>query len=486
MAELALERLPADHHRAREGIATLKNEIEFGREAIRKLTTQRACHFGNLPVEIATTIFSMILEEDHLLVLTLAQVCKNWRATVIGTPAFWRTLVLGARRPKQKVKLWRKRAGDRFHELALLDSFTDHYSALAELRDVPLETLRMFRCEGHPLEPLLASIPNLSAGVLASLDTLVLQPPSPEGFPLCAPETLEIRWRMLRLLNSLPSNLLSIAKRLTRLTSLSLEKCPVHSRWAELLLLLHHNPALVRLEMSDLDSPPPPSPLIDDDGPPLIIALPELHFIKITNTKSLANRLLPRFATPSLKMLHIASHPERLDECMSWLACGPAATLTTLSLQRLSVKAALLLEVLKAAKALESLQITHLSGVALPVLELLATPIGEKKPYRQGDKASPVHCPALQHLDLSHCPDVGASLLIALVKLRHPETQTALSDVVRTNDESGTTPTLVRPLESLIIDGCPNVDADVLPWLRAAVPSLSCVYLAKQNAKWRR
>ncbi|KAL7285471.1 hypothetical protein ACG7TL_000568 [Trametes sanguinea] len=489
MLELALERVPADQDRGRAGLTNLKEDIDSAREASRKLAVQRAYQFGNLPVEIATTIFSMALEEEHTFVLTLAQVCKSWRLTVLATPAFWATLVLGNHRPKQKVKLWRQRARDRFAELAILDSFSDHTLALQELQDLPLNTLRAFRCEGHKLVPLLESIPNLSTSVLASLETLVLQLPIPTAYPICATHTSELRWRILRFARFVPENLLQIAKLSTQLTSISLDDCPILSLWSEFLLLLHHNPSLRSLEMSRLITPTQPQPLEGDTGLPEIITLPDLEVVTITSCKTLANSLLTRLATPSLQTLHIASHPGRIDACMAWLGQGPATTLTSLSLQRSPVQASQLTTVLKAATALESLQITYLSGVALSVLELLATPLGATKPYRQGDDACSVrrvHCPALRHLDLSHCPDVAASLLIAMVKLRLPETQAAAADTAEASEEADGTPAPVRPLESLVIDDCPNVDAAVLPWLRAAVPSVSCIYLAKEKAKWKR
>ncbi|KAJ2990256.1 hypothetical protein NUW54_g8524 [Trametes sanguinea] len=489
MVELALERVPADQARGREGLISLKEDIDLAREAVRKLAVQNAYHFGNLPVEIATRIFSMALEEEHTLVLTLAQVCKNWRLTVLGTPAFWGTLVLGKHRPKQKVKLWRQRARDRFSALAILDSFSDTL-ALQELQDVPLDTLRVFRCEGYKLLPLLASISNLSTSVLASLDTLVLQSPYTSSYPICAPDTPELKWRILRFARFVPENLLQIAKRSTHLTSITLDDCPVFSLWSEFLLLLHRNPALTSLELSRLNTPASPQLPEGEATLPEVISLPVLEVVTISSCKSLANSLLPRLAAPSLKALLVASHSERLDVCMTWLAQGPAATLTALSLQRSPVQVSHLTTALKAATSLQSLQITHLSGVALAVLELLATPIGAAKPFRQGDDARSarrVHCPALRHLNLSHCPDVAASLLIAMVKLRLPETQAAAADSAEATEEAeDTPPASVQPLESLIIDGCPNVDAGVLPWLRAAVPSVSCIYLAKEKARWKR
>ncbi|KAI8990474.1 hypothetical protein BD414DRAFT_577234 [Trametes punicea] len=480
MAELALERLPAEQLRRREELVTLQSEIESAREAMRKLASQRAYHFGKLPVEIAMNVFSIVLEQDHAFVVVLAQVCKNWRTAILNAPVFWGVLALGGHRPKRKVKLWRERARDRFRELAILKTFTDYLPVFDELRAVPLDSLRVFRLEGHRLDWLLVSMPMLLARIFATLDTFVMQLPSLQPLKLCSTDVRNFNWRVLRLTNVGVLDLPDAAKRSTRLESLFLEKCLYPHQWTEFLLLLHYNPTLVHLELSSFGSSFAENPLANEEDPPAAITLPNLISVRIENSDSVANKLLPRLVAPSLQSLHISVHPQRLDPCMTWLAGGPAATLTTLSIQRSPVKARLLSDVLIAAMALESLQLTHVCEVALPVIKLLATPIGVSIPHRaeftpEEWSARRVHCPGLRHLDVSHCPDVTSSSLIALVRLRLPEL------------EPGTRPAVlpVRPLESLVIDGCPDVDADVLPWLRSVVPSVSCIYMTRKNAMWR-
>lgn len=143
---------------------------------------------------------------------------------------------------------------------------------------------------------------------------------------------------------------------------------------------------------------------------------------------------------------------------------------------------------LPVALALETLELTHVCDVALPVLKALGTLIEIPSPTESEDlvPVRRVRCPSLRNLDVSHCPDVVAWPIIALVKLRLPEAQPEPPSVDDSSEGTQGAWPPVRRLESLVMDGCQDVDADKLPWLRAAVPSVSCVYLTRKTAKWRR
>ena len=127
MVDLALERIPSDQTTRRDEMVALRTEIHTARDQAAmeatKLASLRAYHFGKLPVEIAHTMFSMVLAEDHAYVVTLAQVCKSWRAAILGTPSFWSTLVLTDHQPKRKIKVWKERSRNRIRELVLLADF---------------------------------------------------------------------------------------------------------------------------------------------------------------------------------------------------------------------------------------------------------------------------------------------------------------------------------------------------------------------------
>ena len=46
--------------------------------------------------------------------------------------------------------------------------------------------------------------------------------------------------------------------------------------------------------------------------------------------------------------------------------------------------------------------------------------------------------------------------------------------------------TAIRPISELILDGCPEIEAEHLPWLKERVKRFSCVYLSKKAAGWKR
>ncbi|KAL1951483.1 hypothetical protein VTO73DRAFT_632 [Trametes versicolor] len=484
MVELALERMPPNLDRRRDEMVLLQEEIATSQAAVAKAISKRTYHFGKLPVEIAAAMFSMVLEDNHAYVVTLAQVCQNWRHTILDTPSFWSTLVLGNRHPKRKVKFWRERSRGRIHELAVLDTFTDFIPTFEELRSVSMDTLRSIRLDAQALTRVLKNLPNVTPLVLASLHQAVLHAPSMDFLNLV--DVPEYNWRVLELTNVLITDYYALACRLSQLESLSLSNCPSHGSWDDLLWLLSRNPKLAQLDLTafvpvSLNFTNEPG---DREELPAIITVPSLVDIRIEDTDQLANVILPRLIAPSLASLRILQHRQRLDGCLSWLAAGPAATLTTLSIQRSAMNMQALLDVLPAALALETLELTHVCDVALPVLKALGTLIEVTSPTESHAIVRRVRCPNLRQLDVSHCPDVVAWPIIALVKLRLPEAQPPPPDETSIETKDAWPP--VRRLESLVIDGCPDVDADKLPWLRAAVPSVSCVYLTRKTAKWRR
>ncbi len=488
MVELALERMPSDLNRRREEMVLLQEEITTSQAALARAISKRTYHFGKLPVEIAAAMFSMVLEDDHQYVITLAQVCKNWRHTILDTPSFWSTLVLGNRHPKRKVKLWRERSRDRIRELAILETFADFIPTFEELRCISMDTLRSIRFDAQDLAQVFKDLPNITPSVLASLHQVVLHTPSMNFVNLTITDVPEYNWRVLELTNVLIPDYYDLACRLSQLESLSLSNCPCHGHWYDFLWFLFRNPKLARLDITAFvhdyvngtDGP------ADREKLPAIIPVPSLADIILEDTARLANAFLPRLPAPSLTTLRISQHSQRLDSCLRWLASGPAATLTTLCIHRSSVDVQALLDILPAAVALETFELTHLYGVALPVLKALGTLVEVTSPTESGAPVRRVRCPNLRKLDVSHCPDVVAWPVIALVKLRLPEAQPAISPSDDSPEVTKDAWPAVRRLESLVMDRCQDVDADKLPWLRAAVSSVSCVYLTRKTAQWRR
>ncbi|KAI0830522.1 hypothetical protein BC628DRAFT_1312537 [Trametes gibbosa] len=500
MAELALERIPSDLRQKRDEMIALRDGVAATQAALAKLASQRAYHFGNLPLEIASTIFAMVLEDNHAHVIILAQVCKNWRAAIIGTPAFWGILVLGKRHPKRKLKVWLERSRNRIRELAVLEDLEDCPHLLEDLEAVQPDVLRSFRQEDYTRGSLLLQTSLSFRSVIPSLHQLTLHARTAQNFMVDVISTGSLEWQVLKLTNIILAFGFDFADRLSRLEHLSLNHCSFGSTWDGFLKLLLNNPRLTVLNFVTLNPNYDRRPDWDqpEEEVPLTIPMPHLTNIHIDDTEQLANVLLPRLDAPSLSSIYISLHQQRLDSCLSWLATGPAAKLTTLAIQRSPVTVHLLISVLMAAPCLETLQLTHVCNTAQKLLTKLATPLeistpqirrtilGSTNTTEEHVPMFRILCPALRNLDVSHCPDVLTWPLTALVKLRLPETQSLAAPAGDPEEEAKGTIPPVQPLQSLVIDGCSQVDPDVLPWLRAAVPFVSCIYLTKKNARWRR
>lgn len=502
MVELAIERIPPDLTRKRDEMLALRDEVSVAQASIAKLASKRAYHFGKLPLEIATAIFGLVLADDHAQVIILAQVCRNWRVVILDTPTFWGTLVLGTRRPKRKLEVWLKRSRNRIRELAVLDGVIDDLHSLEGLDAVRTGALRSLRQENYTPDSLLLhrSFPFLD--IIASLDQLTLHAHTIQQFLPTMILAKYLNWRVLELTKIITAFEYDLAERLKQLEILSLKNCLFVSYWGGFLKLLLVNSGIAQLKFVTLNPVYIRDPDEDEteEEIPAIIPMPSLTNIHIEDTQQLANVLLPRLDARSLISLHIFSHRERLDACLSWLTVGSAAKLTTLAIQRSPVAVHPLIAVLKSAPHLETFQLTHICDVAPAILKALATPLEPSPPASSqgtvptssndtsGERApmSRVVCPSLRDLDVSHCPDVVASPIISLVRLRHPDTHKFAASADDSNEDTRVAPLPVQPLQSLVIDGCSKVDADVLPWLRAAVPFVSCIYLARNKANWRR
>ena len=129
--ELALERIPPEDERRRTELLALREEILASRtEAERKAheaKSKRMCHFAKLPVELATEIFTLVLENDPSRVVLLAAVSRSWRNAILATPALWRNLIVPEKNAVRKITLWRERSRNKLTELSIRGSAQSEY-----------------------------------------------------------------------------------------------------------------------------------------------------------------------------------------------------------------------------------------------------------------------------------------------------------------------------------------------------------------------
>ncbi|TBU63738.1 hypothetical protein BD310DRAFT_915822 [Dichomitus squalens] len=490
MIDLALERIPSHQSARRDEMLALRGAVDSAREEATKeaakLVSQRACHFGKLPVEIANTIFSFLLADDHAYVVVLAQVCQNWRFTILGTPAFWSILVLTERHPARKIRVWKERSKNRIRELALTEDFSLTPSVLEELDKLSLNSLVTLRLDNFPITHLPANLPSIGGACLQALRglrradvTLLKGRLQWHGkTPVFSPSVLNLNSR-----TDQKADWTELSNSLTDLEEGYFYGAFSQRDWHNALWLFHRNVNLAHLEIRSwypVTTLPPPT---ERELPPTIL-FPKLTSLKIS--LSLPGALLARLAFPSLTTLEISGcPPPSVDHALRHLADGNAPKLTSLAIRNSTCDPQLMIRVLAATPLLETLELSYISTVKA-VLEAL-TRAPDPQPVDTGaphEVSTGVLCPVLRHLDCSRNDAVSGGELVRLVKMRIAEAEKCAA---RERDDPGQSGvTRVQPLQTLIADGCPNLDSDVLPWLREKVPSVSCVYMTKKAAAWKR
>jgi len=164
----------------------------------------------------------------------------------------------------------------------------------------------------------------------------------------------------------------------------------------------------------------------------------------------------------------------------SLLDQGPIV-LTELSIHSSVITSSMLIPFLKAASSLETFGLSHVHGHVNTVVEALATmpldsTMTNTTTITEPSSHETLICPSLRHITLSACSDLKTGALMRLVKSRLPLE-------VPVGDDSA--PAMAQ-IETLAVDQCPDIEPEILPWLRSRVRSLSCVYATKKAAQWKR
>ncbi|OBZ79928.1 hypothetical protein A0H81_01237 [Grifola frondosa] len=476
MADLALERMSEDQHGRRAELTALRHEISAAHEkqleARRRFVSRTSYHFGTLPVEIATTIFSLTAADDHAFVIALSQVCRTWRDT---------------RNPVKKIKVWNVRSKGRLFELCLRTDFTSDPRVLDHLRELPIIFLRILRVTGFPIAKLPHYLPALTDGILPNLHELELVDGTMarhESSWLWGEPDMQLRRLVLHGSEIASSSWSSFADNFKSLEFLSFMGTLSDVAWPHFLWLLHTNTNLHELELW-LGDELSINPSIEQRELPSLIQMPHLAHLRLHGAGPILGLLVPMLTLPSLRTIQFSRCRPSVDLPLRHLSTGDLGILRTLTIQRCTFSAPVVIEILRASKGLETLELSDIwNSQVNDVLNALATAVPPLLPGPQSidgpSRGLEVLCPALKALNCSGCSDVTAGPLVRLVKLR-------LSVIETVGASKETQPIQsVAPISSLIIDHCPAVDADILPWLRSKVPTLSCIYMSKKNAAWKR
>jgi hypothetical protein len=184
------------------------------------------------------------------------------------------------------------------------------------------------------------------------------------------------------------------------------------------------------------------------------ITIPSLHILRMTRVAG-ANMLL--------RALHR----------------GPVV-LTELTIRSTMITSSQLVPFLRAASSLETFELSHIDGQVNAVVETLAT---QPSPSPSSSSLETPICHRLTHVTLSACPNLKTGAVIRLVKSRLPAVQPESHPDAAAGVQCVTA---VAQIETLVVDKCPLIEPEVLPWLRSRVRTFSCVYATGKDARWRR
>ena len=462
--DLGLNRLRGDDSRRRAQLLELREksvQAQAAAERQRQLyLAKTAYHVGKLPTEILAEIFAILVDTDHCQAIMLSHVCNHWRSIILATPSLWCTLVLSNKRPVRKIKVWLERSKSRITTLTVHRSLSplEFSSVLAELRRLSwdvlqnLQTHTSFLIELHRLLLELSvtrtytHLKRLSLDACGSVEHIF---------------TSSCEWDLEELSSTGPMQLPEQYWRcFTRLRVLHVRQLPTHFP----LCAIEALPLLESL-------------VLDFSSPMLILGTlaQVLHMIRLTRIelRNVENplALLGNIITPSLQDMTVFGAISRVDEALLHALCVDHNSLVSLRVGNCSLKPITLVTILSRVPRLETLQIYCIDGVVNEGLQYLVgrnpfpellLPLGDGLP-----------CSVLKHVDVSRCSDLSTSSVYALVKSR-------------LQNEAEANPSDRCKIESLRTDGCPKMDAELLPWFRSKVEGFSCVYMTKKEARQRR
>lgn len=479
MADLALERLKEGDQKRAEDLRLIKGNAGAAQAALaREKKKQHAAtfyHFGKLPVEIIGTIFSLSVEEDSARVIVLSHVCQHWRDISLKTPTLWSTLVLSRKRPGKKAMLWDARSAGMVKDLSIRKDFSD--TDLAP--NLPRWSfLRSFRTSSsllgfhHILHPLNAREQEHLLRNIQEIACEAGDPSSLSSHPMPALRRLEVR--------SISFDWNAFSVQVSSLRELIAYDCPLFMDGV--LSCLRANPMLETLSFAGgLTEHMLMGIRQDDDVIPL--ALPHLRSLELAHCSVWSDFLISMISLPCLETLTLTALRGRQDPSLQKLIHDGVQHLTEFRMQKCSVSPSTILKLLRAADALETLEVSHIGGDATARMGGDINDIVEALAAQPPAGSTPL-CPSLQHLNVSHCPAIKTGPLVRLVKSRLTDGQSATTAVDSEQVENSVR--RVKPLQSLVMDGCPLIEAEALPWLRSKVPLVSCVYMTKKAAQYKR
>lgn len=466
MADCALQKIKPEDQQRRDELNNIVQRIRDETAQREEARLKTMYHFGVLPVELADTIFRMVLEEYPSRVVLLASVCRGWRTTLLQNPTFWNDLYLGSIRPTRKAKLWVSRCSGQLRGLHLMGSKDEMTLCLQELSKVSLRHLRSLSITGLSMKAVRGALPLLTHAVIAQLHDLNLANMllCHDVFWVWDPEVMYLR--NLSVQGSIfPVDWDTLGQHCTHLRSITF-RGPItnsYDNFQVLATLFGRNPHLENLEFMVSGGALVPPPVHHQQEPFANANMAALSHILLGGAMLHIKGFIEHLHLPALQSLEFDR--AFIDNALTTVTKnGGAQSLQELKIRKSTVTSAAVIGFFREATHLRLLEV-HYSDAANDIAEALAVP-----PKSTGSEEPQMLCPALAHLDLSHSSGLKAGPIVRIVKNR-----------LLYGSESG-----VASIQSLKLDDCPDFDSTVLPWLRNQVPLMSCVYMTKKEAARKR
>ncbi|KAJ3854471.1 hypothetical protein EV368DRAFT_36740 [Lentinula lateritia] len=167
MVDIALQKINPSDDKNRATLVALQSQVIESRKRL-------SCHVGMLPVELLSSIFQYMVEEEPVLVIKISRVCRHWRTVALGDAALWSTLVLSKKDPNRKSKCWIQRSRGRIRELCLRRTLSDKVDwSLEKLGGIQWDYIRTCQLEDIDILKQLEKADALH--VISQLETLVIR-----------------------------------------------------------------------------------------------------------------------------------------------------------------------------------------------------------------------------------------------------------------------------------------------------------------------
>ncbi|KAI0785060.1 hypothetical protein C8Q75DRAFT_735794 [Abortiporus biennis] len=473
MIDMALQRLKDSESKRRPELLSLRDRISQSRDEAAELEHQRASqnfyHFGKIPLEIASTIFNFVLEENHAYVVRLAQVCKNWRSAVLNTPSFWSILCITNHNPKRKAKLWKARSKGKIEELQIHGFIPSLPLALEVLQDLSFDRLHSIVVDGAEAAVLRQSLPAIfSPQTFSNIRSMTIA-----NVTAHSNEDLTSFWEhpMPNLENlkiiGIRVDWLHIIGHSTLLRNLQFKGPIGNTGFVDLLYFLKQNPRLKSLHFNPFVT----SSLNRDEDRSELESVTAPSLEQLTVSRHFRWDFMGIVKMPCLQRLVIEQPKFTNIPYQHFVTVGIASKLVEFKLS-MSYLDPVIASFLTSAAMLETLALTNIADKSINnIVETLSQTVGETS------SPQTIVCPLLRHVDFSKCEYLMGGPVLRLVKAH------LLSPPTNSNDCSSSG---ITSLKSLKLDGCLSIDSQALPWLRANVPMVSCVYMTKKQASWKR